>query len=125
MWRTVLEDVRDFFKETDAAFTIYVVEQRFVVGRGADYFRQYKGKENYIDSNIVIRNRLSRILQGIIKKIPNGAEIVKTCFELTEPIGILDVIGSLFKVFTFQEHQAAGPDVLDPIIIQEGDILPK
>lgn len=125
MWRTTLEDVREFFKETDAEFTIYVVEQRFVVGRGADYFRQYKGKENYIDSNVVMRNRLSRILQGIIKKIPNGAEIVKTCFELTEPIGMLDVIGSLFKLFTFQEHQAAGPDVLDPIIIQEGDILPK
>lgn len=120
-----MEDVRDFFKETDTAFTIYVVEQRFVVGRGADYFRQYKGKENYIDTNRVMKSRLSRILQGICKKVPNGAELVKTCFEMTEPIGIIEVIGSLFKVFTFQEHQAAGPDVLDPIIIQEGEILPK
>ena len=106
-------------------FTIYVVEQRFVVGRGADYFRQYKGKENYIDTNNVMKSRLYRILQGISKKIPNGAELIKTCFEITEPIGILDIISSLFKVFTFQEHQAAGPDVLDPIIIQEGEILPK
>lgn len=120
-----MEDVRNFFKETDTAFTIYVVEQRFVVGRGSDYFRQYKGKENYIDTNIVMKKRLSRILQGISKKIPNGAELVKTCFEITKPVGLLDVIGSLFKVFTFQEHQAAGPDVLDPIIIQEGEILPK
>lgn len=123
--RTILEDIRDFFRETDTAFTIYVVEQRFVVGRGADYFRQYKGKENYIDTNSVMKSRLSRILQGICKKIPNGAELVKTCFEMTEPIGIIEVIGSLFKVFTFQEHQAAGPDVLDPIIIQEGEILQK
>lgn len=120
-----MEDVRNFFKETDTAFTIYVVEQRFVVGRGSDYFRQYKGKENYIDTNVVMKKRLSRILQGISKKIPNGAELVKTCFEITKPVGLLDVIGSLFKVFTFQEHQAAGPDVLDPIIIQEGEILPK
>lgn len=120
-----MEDVREFFKETDTAFTIYVVEQRFVVGRGSDYFRQYKGKENYIDTNSVMKSRLSRILQGISKRIPNGAELVKTCFEVTEPVGIIDVIGSLFKVFTCQEHQAAGPDVLDPIIIQEGEILPK
>ncbi len=120
-----MENIRDFFKETDTMFTIYVVEQRFVVGRGADYFRQYKGKENYIDTNNVMKSRLYRILQGISKKIPNGAELIKTCFEITEPIGILDIISSLFKVFTFQEHQAAGPDVLDPIIIQEGEILPK
>ena len=125
IWGIVLEDVRNFFKETDTAFTIYVVEQRFVVGRGADYFRQYKGKENYIDTNRVIKSRLSRILQGISKRIPNGAELIKTCLEITEPVGIIDVIGSLFKVFTCQEHQAAGPDVLDPIIIQEGEILPK
>lgn len=120
-----MEDVREFFKETDNTFTIYVVEQRFVVGRGSDYFRQYKGKENYIDTNSMMKSRLVRILKGISKRIPNGAELIKTCFEITEPIGIIDVIGSLFKVFTCQEHQAAGPDVLDPIIIQEGKILQK
>lgn len=120
-----LEDIRDFFKETDTAFTIYVVEQRFVVGRGAEYFRQFKGKENYIDTDTVMKSRLHRILQGISKRIPNVAELVKTCFEITNSVGIIDVIGSLFKIFTCQEHQAAGPDVFDPIIIQEGKILPK
>ena len=120
-----MEDVRDFFKETDTSFTIYVVEQRFVVGRGSDYFRQYKGKENYIDTNSIMKSRISRILKGISKRIPNEAELIKKCFEITEPVGIIDVIGSLFKVFTCHEHQAAGPDVLDPIIIQEGEILQK
>lgn len=122
-----MDDIRDFFKETDTAFTIYVVEQRFVVGRGADYFRKYKGKENYIDTNNIMKSRLIRILQGISKKIPDGAALVKACFELAtpQPVAIIDIIGSLFKLFTFQEHQAAGPDVLDPIIIQEGEILPK
>ncbi len=120
-----MEDVKKFFKETDNTFTIYVVEQRFVVGRGSDYFRQYKGKENYIDTNSVMKSRLFRILQGISTKIPNAAELIKACFNITKPVGIIDVIGSLFKVFTCQEHQAAGPDVFDPIIIQEGEILPK
>ena len=43
-----MEDIRDFFKEQEEAFTIYVVEQRFVTGRGSDYFRSFKGKPNYI-----------------------------------------------------------------------------
>lgn len=120
-----MEDIKDFFRETDNAFTIYVVEQRFVVGRGADYFRQYKGKENYIDTNSKIKSRLNRILSGICKMVPNIAELVSLCFGSIETTEIVEIIGSLFKLFTFQEHQAAGPDVLDPIIIQEGEILQK
>lgn len=120
-----MENIRDFFKETEEAFTIYVVEQRFVVGRGADYFRSYKGKENYIDTNHLMKKRIFQILQGINKKIPDSAELIKNCFNLVSPVGLIDIITSLSKIFTVQEHQAAGPDVIDPIIIQEGDILPK
>lgn len=120
-----MEDVKVFFKETENVFTIYVVEQRFVVGRGAEYFRSFKGKENYIDTNKTMKKRLTRILQAIHKKIPDSAELIKDCFNIVSPLGVLDVITSLSKLFTVQEHQAAGPDVIDPIIIQEGDILPK
>lgn len=120
-----MEDVKVFFKETENVFTIYVVEQRFVVGRGAEYFRSFKGKENYIDTNKTMKKRLARILQAIHKKIPDSAELIKDCFNIVSPLGVLDVITSLSKLFTVQEHQAAGPDVIDPIIIQEGDILPK
>lgn len=120
-----VKDVRDFFKETNPGFTIYVVEQRFVVGRGADYFRSFKGKVNYIDSNAVIKNRIYKILKTINKCTPNAAELVDKCFGLTSPIGILEIIASLSKLFNVNEHQAAGPDVIDPIIIQEGAILQK
>jgi len=51
--------------------------------------------------------------------------LIKNCFNLVSPVGLIDIITSLSKIFTVQEHQAAGPDVIDPIIIQEGDILPK
>lgn len=120
-----LEDVRDFFKETDSTFTIHVVEQRFVVGRGSDYFRSYKGEINYIDSNHVIKKRIFRILNTINKYIPNTAELIQKCFNYTTPLSIIDIISSLSKIFSVNEHQAAGPEVIDPIIIQEGEILPK
>lgn len=120
-----LEDIRDFFKETDSAFTIYVVEQRFVVGRGADYFREFKGKVNYIDTNEIIKKRTSGILSKITKRIPNLTELVEICFGKRNPMTILEIISTLSKLFSVNEHQAAGPDVIDPIIIQEGEILPK
>lgn len=120
-----IKDVRDFFKEIDPCFTIYVVEQKFVVGRGADYFRSFKGKANYIDSNLIIKKRLYKILKAITKCIPNVAGLIEKCFGLTTPMSLLEVISSLSKIFYVNEHQAAGPEVIDPIIIQEGAVLQK
>ena len=120
-----MEDIRDFFKEQEEAFTIYVVEQRFVTGRGSDYFRSFKGKPNYIDTNTVIKKRISNILKVINKKIPNISEIVKICFSLNSKLGVIEVISLLSKLFSVNEHQAAGVEVIDPIIIQEGEILQK
>jgi len=121
----ILEDIREFFKETDSAFTIYVVEQRFVVGRGADYFRSFKGKVNYIDTNEVIKKRTTGILSKITKHIPSLTELIGICFGKSNPVSVLEIISTLSKLFSVNEHQAAGPDVIDPIIIQEGKILPK
>lgn len=120
-----MEDVRDFFKENDSVFTIYVVEQRFVIGRGADYFRSYKGKVNYIDTDEVMKKRLTGILGKITRHIPNVAELIEKCFGMSNSMPLLDIISALSKLFSVTEHQAAGPDVIDPIIIQEGKVLPK
>lgn len=120
-----MEDVRNFFKESDSAFTIYVVEQRFVTGRGADYFRSYKGTVNYIDTDEVMKKRLTGILGKITKHIPNVTELIEKCFGMSNSMPLLDIISALSKLFSVTEHQAAGPDVIDPIIIQEGKVLPK
>lgn len=120
-----MEDIKNFFKESENEFTIYVVEQLFVVGRGSEYFQSYKGKPNYIDTNTSMKKRISSILTKINKHIPNTAELIKTCFGITSPLGLLDVVTILSKLFCVNEHQAAGPDVIDPIIIQEGEIVPK
>jgi hypothetical protein len=40
-------------------------------------------------------------------------------------MSIPDTITSLCKLFTVHEHQTAGPDVIDPIILQEGKITKR
>ena len=120
-----MESITDFFTESENSFTIFVVEQRFAVGRGLSYFRTYKGKDNYINSDLIIKKRLSKILAKINQRTPNVVELVKNCFNISSPLSILDVISSFSKIFSVNEHQAVGPDVIDPIIIQEGKILPK
>lgn len=120
-----MEDIRDFFKEKEEEFTIYVVEHRFAINRGNDYFKSYKGKPNYIDTNTIIKKRISNILKVICRNVPNIADLIKTCFSLGSPLEIVDIISLLSKLFSTNEHQAAGIDVIDPIIIQEGEILQK
>ena len=120
-----IEDVLQFFRDPEEAFTVHVVEQRFAVGRGSEYFRSYKGKENYIDSNAHLVKRIAKILGWINKRIPDSADLIKSCMNAGSPLGIVDIITSLSKLLGTHQHQAAGPDVVDPIIIQEGNVLPK
>lgn len=118
-------DVRDYFKEQEESFTIYVVEQRFAVGIGSEYFKSFRGKTNYIDTNTKINERLYRILKTIMKNVPNIAELIKICFNMNSPVGLIELISMLTKLFSANEHQAAGVEVVDPIIIQEGEVLQK
>lgn len=120
-----MEDVKKFFNEQQETFTIYVVEQRFVVGRGLEYFKSFKNTPNYIDTTKQVKKRIHKILSWIQKKIPHTADLIKICFSDIIPVEILDVIVALNKLFSTNEHQAVGPDVIDPIIIQEGEILPQ
>lgn len=119
------ENITSFFQESEYGFMVYVVEQRFAVGRGAEYFRSFKGKENLIDTNRMIKKRISNILKWIQKNVPNVATMVEGIYGYTNPIDIASIISAFSKLFAIEEHQAAGPEVIDPIIIQEGTVLPK
>ena len=119
------DNILDFFRESEDAFTIYVVEQRFAVGRGSDYFRSFKGKSNLIDTSQKARQQINAILKWINKRIPSVAELITTCFFPEASIEISNVISALSQLFSVESHQAAGPNVIDPIILQEGSILPK
>ncbi len=118
-----MEDIQALFREHANHFTIYVVEQKFVVGRGFDFFRSYRGKPNYIDTDKMAKSLIFKIHKWIDKKIPSVAEMIKIGFDGFSPAGIVDIIVAFTKLFATQEHQAAGPNVIDPIIIQEGKVL--
>ncbi len=120
-----MENIYELFREHVNHFTIYVVEQKFVVGRGYEFFKSYKGKSNYIDTDQLAKNLIYNILNWINKKIPSIGELIKIGFESYLPIGIVDVVIAFSKLFATQNHQAAGPNVIDPIIIQEGKVLTK
>lgn len=119
------EDILSFFKETQEAFTIYAVERRFVVGRGLDYFKSFRGKVNLLDSNQKAKRRVMSILQWLQKNIPNISELVEKCYLSKSTLGIAEAINILSKLFSVNEHQAVGPDVIDPIIIQEENVSKK
>lgn len=118
-----MDDVKKLFREHGNDFTIYVVERKFAIGRGLEFFKFYKGKPNYIDTDQQAKKLLHRLYNWINKKIPSIGEMIKISFDGLTPVGIVDIVIALSKLFTTQEHQAVGPHVLDPIIIQEGKVL--
>ena len=120
-----MEDIKSFFREGGNKFTIYVVEQKFVIERGRDYFKSFLGKDNYIDTNVLAQRRLYKIYDWIEKKIPPIADLIKIGFDGFTPTGLVETIVALNKLFGSQVHQAAGPEVIDPIIIQEGKVIKK
>ena len=117
-----MENITQYFQEASDTFTIFVVEQRFVVGQGNEYFKSFRGTANYISTEVAIKKNINRILSWTQKHVPNIAELIKLCFLSQKPVGILEIVTELSKLFSVHEHQAAGPDVIDPIIIQEGEI---
>lgn len=120
-----MEDIKSFFREDNSKFTIYVVEQKFAIGRGLDYFKSYKGKNNYIDTDALARKRIYKIYSWIEKRIPSIADMINIGFNGFSPAGLVETVVALNKLFGSQVHQAAGPEVIDPIIIQEGKIIKK
>lgn len=120
------EDIRDFFNDHYECFTIYVVEKAFANGRGREYFKSFLGKENYIDTDSAIIKFIKKILDWTQKHIPHIAIILaKALSEDFDYVEIAQIIADFSQLFSVEMHQAAGPYVIDPIIIQEGKISKK
>lgn len=121
-----MEEIGNLFKEYDDGFTIYAVEKHFATGMGLDYFKYYQGKPNYIASDAIANKRIKRIYEWIGKKIPPIGDLVKTAFSSNNQVkNIVDIVVALQKLFVSQEHQAVGPEVIDPIIIEEEKVYQK
>lgn len=124
-WFGIMEDIEKLFIQEDSTFTVYVVEQQFVVNRGADYFKKYRNTSSYITSKKQIKNVFSKAIQAISKNVAPVEKLVNMLCSGFSGISIADAITSLCQLFTVNEHQLAGPDVIDPIILQEGDITKR
>lgn len=118
-------ELSKLFRPIDDVFTIYVVEQRFAVGRGYDYLHSFLNTSNYITTDEQIKSRFARIIKNIEKSVAPVSSLL-TLFSASLPItNISEAITALCKLFTVHEHQAAGPDVIDPIIMEEGKITKR
>ena len=118
-------DVLQFFNENQEGFTVYVVERRFAVERGHEFFKSYNGSEHYIKTESEIRLMLNKILKYVQRSIPNIADLIDATLISKNKLSILELLNALNKLFFTNEHQAAGIDVIDPIIIEEDAISPK
>ena len=115
-------DVINDFKVVGNEFTVFVVGQTYYYKRGHEYLKQFVNKENWISSDKILEKKIKKLLAWIQKKTPNIGGLVKNIVETTtstNKLGIIDIIVSLSKLFSATEHVAAGPDVIDPIIIEE------
>lgn len=119
-----MTDIEKIFIQDDDTFTIFVVAQKFVVGKGHEYFHSFINKSNYIVSDEQIKERFFNALKMIEANVAPVSKLVKI-FSSFSIVSIPEAITSLCKIFTVHEHQVAGPNVIDPIILQEGKITKK
>ena len=117
-------DVLQFFKEHQEGFTVYVVERKFAALRGSDFFKSYNGSKHYIRNEADMKRTINKILDYVQKSIPNILELIGLVAKYPQKMGIPEMLDIFLKLIFANEHQAAGPDVIDPIIIEEESISP-
>ena len=118
-------DVSRIFKNIDNNITIHVITKNFSNNECSEYIRQYKNERNYINTNEKIKSAISKILLSLGENIPNATELVSLCFESKSYLIVPKLISSFSKLFGILEHQANEQKHLDPIILEEGEILPQ
>lgn len=120
-----MNEIEKIFVQEDNIFTVYVVEQQFVVGRGREYFQKYYNTPNFITTDTQMKNIFSKAIQTISKNVAPVEKLVGMLSSGFAGISIAETITSLCQLFTVNEHQFAGPEVIDPIILQEGKITKR
>lgn len=114
-----------FFSERTEELIVYVVSKSFTVYNGVEFFKYYTGKPNYIKNEIEANNFLTKIYKWILKNVQKNPELIGEIFSSVENNNISQIITPLIKLFSASQHQAVGPDILDPIIIVEDEINKK
>ena len=117
-----MDNIEELFHQNDNVFTVFVVGQSFAVGRGYKYLNSFKNTDNYITTEKQLKRIFKKIVETVEKNIAPVSKLAALVFSGATPIGVTETITSLSKLFSVHEHQAVGPEVLDPIILQEGKI---
>lgn len=122
-------DVINDFKVASNEFTIFVVGQTYYHIRGYEYLSQFRNKKNWIASDKILERRIKRLLSWVQKNTPNIAELIERIIDSenssSKKMGIVEVIIALSKVFGVTEQVAVGPEVIDPVIIEEEKVTKK
>lgn len=118
-------DVEKIFFNGSNVFTIFVFEQRFVVGRGHEYLNKFVNTKHFFDSERKAKQFYTKIVDKIQGSVTHVADSVSSIITGDYVASIAEIITALCKLFTVTEHQAAGPHVVDPIIIQEGKVTKR
>ena len=118
------EQIESEFVDNENDVFIFVVDQSFSVKRGCQYFKKYENSDNFINTNIKAQKHKSKILSWIFKKLPSMAKQIERLFDISNErtLSITDIVISIATVFFAEEHIAADPKALDPIIFQEGAV---
>jgi len=120
-----MTEIEKIFRPDTDIFTVFVVEQRFVVGRGHEYFNSFLNTPNFFNSEEKAKKLFHTIIEKIEKSVTPVSKLIPFFYSTPSLSTISEIVTSLSKLFTVTEHQAAGPDVIDPIIIQEGKVTNK
>ena len=118
-------DVEKIFYNDSSVFTIFVCEQRFVVGRGHEYLSKFINTKHFFDSERKAKQFYNKVVDKIQGSVTHVADSISSIITGDYIASITEIITALCKLFTVTEHQAAGPHVIDPIIIQEGEITKR
>lgn len=115
------------FELVNGEFTVFVVGQKYYHLSGKKYLKQFLNTKHWISSDKTILGRITFLLSWVQKRTPNIWELVKNLMSIqtSGAIGVFEAIISLTKLFAINEQRANGPEIIDPIIIEEERITSK
>lgn len=122
-----MKSIEEIFIEEKGHFTVFVVDQDFALVQGKDFFKSYINTEHFINS----KGKIKKCLRKTLETVEKGIEPISSLISFITPIlggasittlSMETFLSVICKLMTVHEHKAAGPDIIDPLIIQEGKI---
>lgn len=122
-----MKSIEEMFIEEKGHFTVFVVDQDFALVQGKEFFKSYINTEHFINSKRKIKKCLKRTLETVEKSIEPVSSLISFITPIIGGASVTTLsmgtfLSAICKLMTAHEHKAAGPDIIDPLIIQEGKI---